>query len=73
MGTFTGVICPHGSLPEISQVTVSHRQSGGWWGKRGGADWHFSPSLCLWMEGWRRERVWRERKKDGCGDLHVSW
>lgn len=84
-GNFYGVMCPHGSLPEVNQATELHRRSGGWWGKKGMASrcfslsflcllsWCFSLSLlCLWMAGWRRERVWRERKRGGCGDVYVS-
>lgn len=72
-GNFYGVMCPHGLLPEVNQVTELHRRSGGWWGKKGMASWCFSLSFpCLRMAGWRRERVWRERKSGGCGDLCVS-
>lgn len=56
MGIFTGVMCPHGSLPEINQVTVSHRVVDG--GKRGEGQ---IGTLLLSAYGWK------DAEGRGCG------
>lgn len=45
------VVCPRGSLPEKSGLRVTQAE---WWMRAGrGKLVLFSPSFCLWMQGWR--------------------